>query len=73
MAQAQVPKTKTETATFAGGCFWCMQPTFNEFKGVISTKVGYTGGHTVNPTYEEVCTGPRGMPKGLRSFTTRPR
>src|ERR1700759_1422686 len=56
---------KTEKATFAGGCFWCMQPSFNEFKGVISTKVGYTGGHTVNPTYEDVCTGTTGHAEGI--------
>src|ERR1035437_6971117 len=56
MAQTQLPN-KTDTATFAGGCFWCMQPSFNEFHGVLSTKVGYTGGRTVNPTYEDVCTG----------------
>ena len=55
----------TATATFAGGCFWCMQPTFNEFKGVISTRVGYTGGHTVNPTYEEVSSGMTGHAEGI--------
>jgi methionine-S-sulfoxide reductase len=64
MAMADA-KPKTEIATFAGGCFWCMQPTFNEFHGVISTKVGYTGGHTVNPTYEEVCTGTTGHAEGI--------
>src|SRR5881397_331555 len=42
------------TATFAGGCFWCMQPPFEKLEGVLSTTVGYTGGHTKNPTYEEV-------------------
>ena len=47
----------TESATFAGGCFWCMEPPFDELKGVISTTVGYTGGHKKNPTYEEVCSG----------------
>jgi methionine-S-sulfoxide reductase len=56
---------KTMKATFAGGCFWCMQPTFNEFKGVISTRVGYTGGHTVNPTYEEVSSGTTGHAEGI--------
>src|SRR5256885_9655143 len=45
------------TATFAGGCFWCMQPPFEKLEGVISTTVGYTGGHTKNPTYEEVSAG----------------
>src|SRR5208282_5597917 len=41
-------------ATFAGGCFWCMQPAFDGLPGVVSTQAGYTGGHQVNPTYEEV-------------------
>src|SRR2546428_13503190 len=45
------------TATFAGGCFWCMQPPFEKPEGGISTTVGYTGGHTKNPTYEEGAAG----------------
>ena len=45
-----------EHAIFAGGCFWCMQPVFDSAEGVISTKVGYTGGHTKNPTYETLNT-----------------
>lgn len=49
-----------EKATFAGGCFWCMQPPYEKLPGVISTRVGYTGGHTLNPTYEEVCSGSTG-------------
>jgi peptide-methionine (S)-S-oxide reductase len=51
---------KTESAIFAGGCFWCMQPPFEKLKGVISTTVGYTGGHTKNPTYDEVSAGGTG-------------
>jgi len=47
-------------ATFAGGCFWCMQPAFDGLPGVVSTQAGYTGGHKVNPTYEEVCGGTTG-------------
>ena len=43
-------------ATFAGGCFWCMVKPFDKYKGVESVISGYTGGHTKNPTYEEVCT-----------------
>lgn len=46
-----------ERATFAGGCFWCMQPPFDELDGVIKTTAGYTGGHTQNPTYEQVSSG----------------
>jgi peptide-methionine (S)-S-oxide reductase len=48
------------TATFAGGCFWCMEPPFDELPGVISTTSGYTGGNTKNPTYEEVSAGHTG-------------
>jgi peptide-methionine (S)-S-oxide reductase len=47
-------------ATFAGGCFWCMQPAFDHVPGVVSTTVGYTGGHLANPTYEEVSSGGTG-------------
>jgi len=49
-----------EKATFAGGCFWCMQPPYDKLKGVVSTAVGYTGGTKPNPTYEEVCSGTTG-------------
>lgn len=45
----------TETAIFAGGCFWCMVQPFDTQPGIISVISGYTGGHTENPTYEEVC------------------
>ncbi len=41
-------------ATFAGGCFWCMEPPFDKLDGVISTTSGYSGGTTTNPTYREV-------------------
>ena len=58
--RAHVQQTSGEgyrTATFAGGCFWCMEPPFDELPGVISTTSGYTGGRTRNPTYEDVSAG----------------
>lgn len=46
-----------EKATFAGGCFWCMQPPFDKLEGVIKTTVGYTGGKEKSPTYKQVSYG----------------
>lgn len=47
-------------ATFAAGCFWCIEPEFVNVAGVSSVVSGYMGGHVVNPTYEQVCTGRTG-------------
>ena len=55
-ASANGGNQNLETATFAGGCFWCVQAVFDKLPGVVSTTVGYTGGHTDHPTYEQVCT-----------------
>ncbi|MCX6242331.1 MAG: bifunctional methionine sulfoxide reductase B/A protein [Bacteroidetes bacterium] len=53
-------QSATDTAIFAGGCFWGVEYYMMKIKGVISTTVGYTGGHTENPTYEQVCAGNTG-------------
>jgi peptide-methionine (S)-S-oxide reductase len=50
----------TAIATFAGGCFWCMEPPYDKLPGVLSTTSGYMGGKTLNPTYEQVTTGTTG-------------
>lgn len=49
-----------ETATFAAGCFWCVEGQFQQLKGVVNVVSGFLGGHTINPTYKEVCTGSTG-------------
>jgi peptide methionine sulfoxide reductase msrA/msrB len=51
---------RLQTATFAGGCFWCTQADFEKVPGVVRVTAGYTGGHTENPTYEEVSAGGTG-------------
>jgi peptide-methionine (S)-S-oxide reductase len=53
-------------ATFAGGCFWCMQPPFENLPGVVSTTVGYAGGTVKNPTYEQVSDGGTGHAESVQ-------
>ena len=57
---AAEPAPETALATFAGGCFWCMEPPFDNLEGVLSTTSGYAGGHLKNPTYQEVSAGGTG-------------
>ncbi|MEO6906070.1 MAG: peptide-methionine (S)-S-oxide reductase MsrA [Ginsengibacter sp.] len=52
--------SRRDTATFAAGCFWCTEAQFKELRGVESVTSGFIGGHTKNPSYEEVCTGRTG-------------
>src|ERR1700738_2989063 len=51
---------KTAVATFAGGCFWCVESDFDKVPGVISTTSGYTGGTLANPSYQQVSAGGTG-------------
>lgn len=55
-----------ETATLAGGCFWCLEAVFELVDGVESVESGYTGGHVENPTYREVCSGTTGHAEAVR-------
>ena len=54
------PGTRAETATLGGGCFWCLQPVFQDLRGVASVVVGYAGGTVAHPTYTLVCTDTTG-------------
>ena len=53
-------RTKTDTATFGTGCFWCTEAIFQRLDGVVKVVSGYSGGNKPNPTYEEVCSGTSG-------------
>ena len=55
----------TETATLAGGCFWCVEAVFQELKGVDQVVSGYIGGTVKNPTYEQVCSGRSGHAEAI--------
>lgn len=66
--QADAPPSDqhTETAIFAGGCFWCMEPPFDKLDGVISTTSGYTAGRKKNPTYRDVSAGITGHTEAIQ-------
>lgn len=57
---------RLEIATFAGGCFWCMEPAFDRLDGVITTVVGYTGGREKNPSYKQVSAGATGHAEAIQ-------
>jgi peptide-methionine (S)-S-oxide reductase len=54
---AKADEDNNQVATFAGGCFWCVQYDFDQVEGVVSTTAGYTGGTKIHPTYKEVSSG----------------
>ena len=60
------PRAQVATALFAGGCFWSMEHPFDQVRGVVAVSAGYTGGHTKNPTYEEVSAGWTGHVEAVR-------
>jgi peptide-methionine (S)-S-oxide reductase len=57
---------RRETATLAGGCFWCLEAAFQELKGVETVQSGYTGGAITDPSYEAVCTGRTGHAEAVQ-------
>ena len=63
---AVMAETNLEKATFAGGCFWCMEHPFDELPGVVSVTSGYTGGQKKNPTYKEVSAGGTGHAESVQ-------
>src|SRR5579863_9260196 len=63
---AQAATVVPAKATFAGGCFWCMQGPFDRLDGVISTTAGYTGGSKKSPTYHEVSSGNTGHAESVQ-------
>ena len=65
-AGVQAAETKTATAIFAGGCFWCEEAVFDDVPGVISATSGYTGGTKQNPTYDEVSAGGTGHAESVK-------
>lgn len=61
-----MPETKTESAIFGGGCFWCVEAVFEQIPGVTKVTSGYTGGRVKNPTYKEICAGDTGHAEAIK-------
>jgi peptide-methionine (S)-S-oxide reductase len=61
-----IMNNNVQTATLAGGCFWCLEAVFDELKGVESVESGYTGGHVATPSYRAVCTGTTGHAEAVQ-------
>ena len=57
---AQTASAKSEIATLAGGCFWCLEAVYDDLRGVESVQSGYMGGHLEHPSYDDVCSGDTG-------------
>src|SRR5438477_12760724 len=66
LKQEELMSNRTETATLAGGCFWCLDAVFEWLRGVTSVISGYTGGRAPNPTYTAVCTGATGHAEAVQ-------
>jgi peptide-methionine (S)-S-oxide reductase len=66
LSPSAAPPTAEAVATFAGGCFWCMEAPFDKLPGVRSVESGYIGGHTANPTYQQISTGGTGHAEAVR-------
>jgi len=66
MTDINTSETENAVATLGGGCFWCLEPVFQELKGVGDVVVGYSGGNVANPSYEQVCTGNTGHAEVVR-------
>lgn len=58
--------TNLQSATLAGGCFWCLEAVYNDVRGVSSVESGYSNGHVVNPSYHDVCSGTTGHAEVVR-------
>lgn len=64
--QTSPSSAKSEVAIVGGGCFWCIEPVFDELKGVESVESGYCGGKVENPSYKQICTGSTGHAEVIR-------